>query len=318
MKQAMFTQQKRSVKTDPRIKTFSWILILYWIFAALQWFEAIVKVLTGYNSGNIPGQVSLGSFFNAWGLPILWTILAILYVFAVRTWKRFDHKRQAAAQGDQSLLATEQPVPNAQAISLPLTIRMRSNRRLLVIMTITLFVSLVIPFIIGLVFGLQAHTTPPTHPVYTEIGILLIILGAWALVSLLIVGTMYAILYIKGREQVTLTDYGILVSGITPRLQSIPWSEARLFAIANPSNFKYFKDRQPMILEVTSEHNLVRWTWLPSKSFRSAFAVPVLPPEEYDQQMRGVLSVIAAKTGLPLYDLRKKQDPHYVSTDDIL
>lgn len=308
MKQAMFTQQKQMVKTDPRIKTFSWLLILYWAFAALEWFAAIARILTGVGPINAQGQFSSGLFFNTIGPPILWTILAILYVFVVRTWKRFDQKRQAAAQGDQSLLATEQPVPNAQAVALPLTIRMRSNRRLLVIMTITLFVSLVIPFIIGLVFGLQAHTAPPTHVVH--IGILLIILGVWALASLLIVGTMYAILYIKGREQVTLTDYGILVSGITPRLQSIPWSEARLFAIANTSNFKYFKDRQPMILEVASEQNLVRWTWLPFKSFRSGFAVPVLPPEEYDQQMRGVLSVIAAKTGLPLYDLRKKQDLH--------
>src|SRR5450631_3090013 len=153
MKQAMFAQQKQSVKTDPRIKTFSWLLILYWIFAALQWFEAIAKVLTGYNSGNVPGQVSLGSFFNSWGSPILWTVLAVAYVFVVRMWKRLDQKRQAAAQGDQSLLATEQPVPDAQAVSLPLTIRMRSNRRLLIPMIITLFVSLLIPFIIGLVFG---------------------------------------------------------------------------------------------------------------------------------------------------------------------
>jgi uncharacterized membrane protein len=306
MKQAMFAQQKQGVKTDPRIKTFSWLLILYGLFAALQWFEAIAKVLTGYNSGNVPGQVSLGSFFNSWGLPIFWTVLAVAYVFVVRMWRRFDQKRQAAAQGDQSLLATEQPVPDAQAVSLPLTIRMRSNRRVLIIMTITLFISLLIPFIIGLVFGLQARATPPTHPVH--VGILLIILGVWALVALLVVGIMYAILYVKAREQVTLTDYGILVSGVTPRLQSIPWSEARLFAIVNPSNPKRFKDRLPLMLEVASEHNLVRWTWLRSKSFRSGFAVPVLPPEEYEQQMRGVLSVIAAKTGLPLYDLRKKQD----------
>ena len=316
MKQAMFTQQKQSVKTDPRIKTLSWMLILYWIFAALQWFEAIVKVLTGYNSGNVSGQVSLGSFFNTWGLPIFWTGLAILYIFVVRMWKRFDRKRQAAAQGDHSLLATEQPVPDAQAVSLPLTIRMRSNRRLLIPMTITLFALLVIPFIIGLVFGLQAGVTPPTHPVH--VGILLIILGIWALVSLLVVGIMYAVLYIKGREQVTLTDYGILVSGITPRLQSIPWSEARLFAIANPSNLKYFKDRQPLLLEVASEHNLVRWTWLRSKSFRSGFAVSMLPQEEYEQQMQSVLSVIAAKTGLPLYDLRKKPNIHYDNAGNTL
>jgi len=33
--------------------------------------------------------------------------------------------------------------------------------------------------------------------------------------------------------------------------------------------------------------------------------------EEYEQQMRSVLSVIMAKTGLPLYDLRKKQELHH-------
>jgi hypothetical protein len=316
MKQAMFTQQKQNIKTDPRVKMFSRLLILYWVSTAFLWFIAVMRILTGVGPINAQGQFSSGLFFNTIGPPIIWTALAILYVFVVRTWKRFDQKRQAAAQGDQSLLATEQPVPDAQAVSLPLTIRMRSNRRLLITMTITLFASLLIPFIIGLVFGLQARVTPPpTHPAH--VGILLIILGVWALISLLVVGIMYAILYIKAREQVTLTDYGILVSGITPRLQSIPWSEARLFAIANPSNFKYFKDRQPMILEVASEHNLVRWTWLPLKSFRSGFAVPVLPPEEYDQQMRGVLSVIAAKTGLPLYDLRKKPNIHYENTGNM-
>ncbi len=43
MKQAMFTQQKRVVKTDPRIKTFWWLLIMYWIFAAFQWLIAITQ-----------------------------------------------------------------------------------------------------------------------------------------------------------------------------------------------------------------------------------------------------------------------------------
>ncbi|MBA2395323.1 MAG: hypothetical protein H0V70_21550 [Ktedonobacteraceae bacterium] len=202
MKQAMFTQQKQTVKTDPRIKTFSWLLILYWALAAFEWFIAVTRILTGIGPINAQGQFSFGLFFNTIGLPIIWTVLAILYVFVVRTWKRFDQKRQAAAQGDQSLLATEQPVPNAQAVSLPLTIRMRSNRRLLAIMTITLFVSLVIPFIIGLVFGLQAHVTPtpPPHAHIIYAGTLLIILGVWALVTLFVVGIMYAILYIKGRE----------------------------------------------------------------------------------------------------------------------
>jgi len=57
-------------------------------------------------------------------------------------------------------------------------------------------------------------------------------------------------LYVKGREQVTLTDYGIMLSGITPHLHSIPWSEVRFFAIVNPFNPKHGKDRQPLLMEV--------------------------------------------------------------------
>jgi hypothetical protein len=312
MKQAMFTQQKRSVKADPRIKMFSRLLILYWLFAAFQWFIAIARILTGYGPINAQGQFSFGPFFNTIGIPIIWTGLAILYVFSVRTWKRFDIRRQAAAQGDTSLLATEQPMPDAQAVSLPLTIRMRSNRRLQIAVTVTLFLSLLLPFFIGFIFGLQTHAAHPTHPVHMQP--LFIIMGIWALITLVLVGIVYAILYIKGREQVTLTDYGIMISGVTPRMQSISWNEARLFAIVNSSNLKRFNERQPLMLEVAGEYNLVRWTWLRPKSFRSGFAVPMLPPEEYEQQMRGVLSVIAAKTGLPLYDLRKKPNIHYENT----
>lgn len=271
---------------------------------------AITRVLTGVGPINAQGQFSFGLSFNTFGPPIVWTGLAILYIFVVRVWKRFDQKRQAAAQGDASLLADEQPVPDAQAVSLPLTIRMRSNRRLMVTMTVTLFLLLILPFIGGLVFGLFASGPDSINTALMDMGPFLIILGAWTLVVLLIVGIMYAVLYTKAREQVTLTDYGIMVSGLTPRPQSISWSEARLFTIVNPYNFKRLKDRQPLVLEVASEHDLVRWTWLRPKSFRSGFAIPVLPPEEYEQQMRNVLSVIAAKTGLPLYDLRKKQDIH--------
>ncbi|MBV9615157.1 MAG: hypothetical protein JO031_06865 [Ktedonobacteraceae bacterium] len=311
MKQTMFAQQKQFVKSDPRIKVFSLSLILYWIVCAFTWFLAIVRILTGVGPINAQGQFSSGLFFNTFFLPILWTAVALLYVFTVRSWKRFEQKRQAAAQGDSTLLADEQPVPDAQAVSLPLTIRMRPNRRLQVIVTTTLFFSLLFPFIVGFAFGLLAPATHPAHPIYLGMGVILVILGIWMLVVLLIVGIVYAILYTKAREQVTLTEHGIMVSGITPRLQSIPWSEARLFAITNPANIKRLKDRQPLILEVASEQNIVRWTWLRPQSARLGLAVPMLPPEEYEQQMRSVLSVIMAKTGLPLYDLRKKQELHH-------
>jgi hypothetical protein len=301
MKQTLFAQQQQSVKTDPRIKMFTRLLVLYWLLCAFEWFIAIGRIFTGVGPIDALGQFSFLFFFNTFGPPVLWTAAAILYMFIVRIWKRFDLKRQAAAQGDQSMLAIEQPRPDAQALSLPLTIRMRSNRRLQLTVMATLFLSLMLPFIGGFAFGLLGN---PTHPLYLEVWF--IIIGVWALFALVLVGIMYLLLYIKGREQVTLTDYGIMLSGVTPRIHSIPWSEARLFAIVNPYSPKRGRDRQPLLLEVASEHELVRWVWLRPTSPRSGFIVPVLPPEEYEQQMRNVLSVIAAKTGLPLYDLRKR------------
>ena len=313
MKQTMFAQQKQGVKTDPRIKTFSWILILYWIFAAFQCFEAIVKVLTGYNSGNVPGQVSLGSLFNIWGLPILWTGLAILYVFVVRMWKRFDRKRQAAAQGDASLLANEQPLPDAQALSLPLTVRMRINRKWVIVLFIIAVFSFLLPFLAGLIFGSLADFSSNSSSIAPLV--ILISLGIGLFVTLLFVSIMLLVIYIKGREQITLTEHGILMVGVSPKTHSISWSEAKLFAIINPYRQpKQFKNRQPLMLELANEHEMIRWIWLPKTSIRWSFVQPMLPPEDYEQQMQNVLSVIAAKTGLPLYDLRKKQDLHYENT----
>lgn len=42
------------------------------------------------------------------------------------------------------------------------------------------------------------------------------------------------------------------------------------------------------------------------KYFLLYFANSRVDTEEYERQMRSALSIIAAKTGLPLYDLRKE------------
>jgi hypothetical protein len=114
-------------------------------------------------------------------------------------------------------------------------------------------------------------------------------------------------LYTETHKQITLTEHGIMQVGISPKIQSIPWSEVRLFAISAfaasyPNNRR---SQLPMICQVASEHEVIQWYWLRSKiSFR--LATLSVSPAEYEQQMNSVLAVIKAKTGLPLYDLRQK------------
>lgn len=116
-----------------------------------------------------------------------------------------------------------------------------------------------LPFLAGLITGLQAHTTRITHPQSISLGPLLIILGVVLLIPLLFAGVMLSVMYVKGREQITLTEYGILLAGVMPKTRSISWGEARLFAIINPYEFKRFKNRQPLMFELANEHETVRW-----------------------------------------------------------
>jgi hypothetical protein len=82
----------------------------------------------------------------------------------------------------------------------------------------------------------------------------------------------------------------------------------RLFAISPVGTSLSGKEQSlppPVIFEVASAHEVIRWYWLRG---RGAFLLekPLVPLAEYEQQMNGMLAVIKAKTGLPLYDLRKE------------
>ena len=71
------------------------------------------------------------------------------------------------------------------------------------------------------------------------------------------------------------------------------------------SNLDIKKYRHPIMFELSSAHDVVRWGWMRRNSMRVIFfARPASSAQEYERQMQRLLSLIAAKTGLPLYDLR--------------
>ena len=217
-----------------------------------------------------------------------------------RYWEQIEQRRQAAAQGDQRLLANEQPTADAHALTLPITIEQRPRLSTFAIAIAYLALSCLIGAIIGVLVA--THMIPLSG--HATSLMIFIGAGAGALFALILSGVFTFAMYSRVRQQITLTESGLIQAGITSKVRSIPWSEARLFALLGIYGAKKYP--YPVAFELASEHEIIRWNWIRKNSLKVwYFANSRVSPEEYEQQMRGVLSVVAAKTGLPLYDLRK-------------
>ncbi len=98
---------------------------------------------------------------------------------------------------------------------------------------------------------------------------------------------------------VTATDEYLLVT--RGKLNyTVQWNEARLFSVSGP------REEQPMVLRYALEGNGMTAEWWMYTRPPRWFDVTRLgmPYEEYDRRMREILSVVSAKTGLALLDLR--------------
>ena len=218
-----------------------------------------------------------------------------------RYWQQTEQRRQAAARGDQRLLADVQPQPDAHALTLPITIRQSPRISSFVLLLSTLFLAILIGGISGLL--IITHALPLSGHL-TSLSVY-IMLGVIVLFVLVLGGLFSFFMYSRVRQQITLTESGLVQAGISSKVRSIPWSEARLFAeigIYGAKKYPY-----PAIFELASEHEIIRWNWIRKNSLKVwYFANSKATPEEYERQMQGVLAIVAAKTGLPLYDLREE------------
>lgn len=103
--------------------------------------------------------------------------------------------------------------------------------------------------------------------------------------------------FLRSKRSIVVTAHGLRVKD-AGGVHYVPWSAARLFAI-----YKGKKDASLTYYELSSAKDIVRWEW--TRKFRKLKTeVPNVSMDEYNSQMQALLSLIAAKTGLPLYDLR--------------
>jgi hypothetical protein len=263
-------------------------------------FIAASFLVTHLSGGPVVVQPLMIVAYALIGISMPFSIINTLRI--ERFWKRLEQRRQAAAQGEQSLLAAEQPVPNASALQLPLTIEQRPNWFGLLFMPAIMIITMLIIFVPILIFLPHLIVLPHHRPIPPIV--MYIALAVPIVFILVLCGVLFGRFYYKARQQLTVTETGLIKPGFR-KVQSISWREARLFAINGIYGAK--KYQYPAVYELSSANEVIRWEWIRSTRRIIFFARPAVPQEEYDRQMQALLSLIAARTGLPLYDLRESK-----------
>lgn len=256
-------------------------------------------------------------FFPAWGNaafhPIYYSAVgsigfcALLFVFAIGmsmpVVKRIEQKKQRVLRGDSTLLAEVQPFPDEHVLDLPFTLslRYRTFAFLRLIFPLILISAIAIGslFFLPSISGPSLPGLPGSFDPFTIIRSLSVMIG---ILCLFCAAMLIAVLTRRkpGGYQVTLTSDGI----IDASNHRVAWKDARLFAIVNRSSSAN-ASLSPLLFEVASVDTRVQIIWMRAESARQSLLQPRTSYEEHERQMHRVLAVIAAKTGLPLYDLRK-------------
>src|SRR5258708_8856650 len=136
-----------NIKPDPRAmqyQQFRWIYILnpiWMLFYAFTQFAC-----HGFNFADLPLWDKSYCIF----ILILAILTFALLPYQRRWFQRLELRRQAAARGDTNLLADPQPMSDAYAVPLPVTIKAvpRSSRST-VVLSFVLGVSIAFIFIVG-------------------------------------------------------------------------------------------------------------------------------------------------------------------------
>ena len=294
------------VKVDPTLRRLRIIRILLYIGLAL-WAIGIVLSLIGWLLDRNAFFLSPLSITNYIFIVVYAVVILIFHLTLKRFWNRLEQRRQMAAADDKRLIADQQPAPDPHALTLPLTIGQRPKKSTFLIFFSSMFVGAIIAAIV--VVALIPHFMPSTpHARPLPPAFIWIFIGCLAFLLLLYMGIFFAVFYAKVRQQVTITQDGLIKMGMFHKVHSVPWRDARLFAINGVYGSLGYK--QPVVYELASENDIIRWGWMRRNNARVMFlAQPTASPEEYERQMQGLLSMIAANTHLPLYDLRKKEVP---------
>jgi hypothetical protein len=267
---------KRAVKPMVNGRVLAFMSILAAAVAVLMFGLSYWLASSDMNSG--PGFPWVLVKVLLLAFAVMCAVLTIWSTWGAWFWLRLERRRQKAARGlgANIFLASEQPLPRTVPIPATVEIRVKPGAKIL-IWSVSLLFALVFVAVLVYDYGFLSCRFP------------LGLLGGLAFVA-------YFALLFAADWSVEMNDDGLTVCAANTT-QTVPWKEARLFAITRGkgATIRY---------ELASPTASAPWMWLRSGTFSARLYEPTIPQYEYDLQMEALLALIAAKTGLPLYDLR--------------
>ncbi|WP_126631523.1 hypothetical protein [Dictyobacter alpinus] len=212
-------------------------------------------------------------------------------------WKHIERLRIATVRGDLSLLAAEQPASSAAGLSLPCTLTFRYGKGTL-LKFMGMVVILFVPYL-----GLVAWTSKDFMVSLLSDTSILVVVCVVVFFLFLIVSLLIFVLR-RQRQIVDVTEQAIsMFSGNKQSL--VRWEEARLFAVYHTWGAQ--RNQSSLTYELSSMTDIVRWTEVVRRpGFFQMLMTSTIPLEEHVQQIQALNALVVARTGLPLYDLRKE------------
>jgi hypothetical protein len=222
-------------------------------------------------------------------------VLLVATISAVVSWLRWqqiDQRRQAAANGTHggAALAAIQPFPDEVALLLPAVIVHKRSRLREIVWSLGFYIGVYALFTFIDDFPLRSWGWAAF---FTDIR------SMWPGGVGYLVGLSVASLLRSPYTQLEVRTFGLTLSTPT-KTKLVRWREARLFAVRGPrTSFS-----KAVTYEFASASEVITWKPLRRLHWWS-IERPIVPFEEYQRQMEGLLSLIAARTHLPLYDVRQ-------------
>jgi hypothetical protein len=291
----MLPSKATVIQANPLLATYQTMLVLWFIITGAFFVFLIGMIVTTIVLGptSATGLLLLSHIYFYLFLFLLYCFSFVTTILQWRYWKRIEKRRLAAAQGDLSLLAAQQPSANPTALRLPYTLKLRPGKATLLWLTV---MTLAFALVMAAWSTWLMNDFPFISPDRLH-NFLVLFLVITAVMEILLLAIFLTPL---GDQKIEVTEQGLRTRSAGQKA-FVRWEEARLFAVYN--TWGVWRNGSSLTYELSSPTAIARWIWIQHPNSFSLNPVGV-PSGEYQQQMQALNELIVARTGLPLFDLR--------------
>ncbi len=218
-------------------------------------------------------------------LLLLCIVVLAAGILALLVFRRTAQVRQRAIHGEQKLLAAEQPVADENALLLSTTITLQLKKKRFFLVNGIFYT---IPFgIFSFFINWQGKSFLAHFLAACITGLLF---------GLIMITFNYFMVGRRMTQIITVDEEGVTTTA-NGDTTHIAWQDARFFGVQRIglSRGTHY--------ELASNDAVVYWWWMHSIKHFLNVLQPTLPEGEYDAKMAALISYVAGKTHLPLYEL---------------